>query len=78
MTTNIEEIVTKLDELIALAQKPTYTIGEMSVALQELVDLIRPQERKFVQVPCSSLDSHNEHLWTRGEYSYYCPGRDFD
>lgn len=77
MTMNIEEIVEQMNELVRLGQEE-YTGAEMAEALRELVDLIRPQEKKFVQVPCTSYDSHNEHLWTRGEYSYYCPGRDFD
>lgn len=77
---NIEEIVVELDEMIHALENDEYSdsVGELLVELKDLAERIRPQEKKFVQVPCSSLDLHNEHLWTRGEYSYYCPGRDFD
>lgn len=77
MTMNIEEIVEKMDRLVQLGQNE-YTGAEMAEELQELVELIRPKEVKFVQNPCTVQASHQEHIWVLGIRKYYCPGVELD
>ena len=74
----LEEIVAELDRIADNGLAEGVETGDVVADVEDLANRIRPPEKRFWQVPCMSLDPHNEHIWHRTdeERSLYCPGRE--